>query len=58
LLRPGMKGGGYASKYTSKAGNTTDYDIIWWALKRPKRRDRIHWQLLSKFELLRRNVRR
>ncbi len=28
LLRPGMKGGGYASKYTSKAGNTTDYDII------------------------------
>ena len=28
LLRPGMKGGGYASKYTSKTGNTTDYDII------------------------------
>ena len=28
LLRPGMKGGHYASKYTSKTGNTTDYDII------------------------------
>ena len=28
LLRPGMKGGHYASKYISKTGNTTDYDII------------------------------
>jgi hypothetical protein len=28
LLKPGMKGGHYASKYTSKQGTTTDYDII------------------------------
>jgi hypothetical protein len=28
LLRPGMKGGHYASKYTSKQGTTTDYDIL------------------------------
>ena len=29
LLKPGMKGGKYASKYTTKMGNTTDYDIIY-----------------------------
>jgi hypothetical protein len=28
LLKPGGKGGQYASKYISKTGNTTDYDII------------------------------
>lgn len=28
LLRRGMKGGHYASKYISKTGNTTDYDIL------------------------------
>jgi len=28
LLKSGGKAGAYASKYTSKSGNTTDYDII------------------------------
>jgi len=27
-LKPGLKGGSYASKYTTKSGNNTDYDII------------------------------
>jgi len=28
-LKPGLKGGQYASKYTTKSGNKTDYDIIY-----------------------------
>ena len=28
-LKPGLKGGSYASKYTTKGGNKTDYDIIY-----------------------------
>jgi len=28
-LKPGLKGGSYASKYTTKSGNKTDYDIIY-----------------------------